>query len=120
MNRLEGVIVQDSDLAICISQPRLELIAVTQPEIDDWFLAQGFQIITTAAYYRREDNLGVFDAHDKNVVRSLVAPAVLIPFDVIPVQPERGFLDFVRETLERKESLAIVRTTYTTSRAREH
>lgn len=118
LNRLEGILVQEDDLGICISQPRLELIAVTQAEIDDWFVAQGFQIVTTAAYYRGEDNLGIFDAHDKNVVRSSVDPGTLIPFDVIPVQPDGGFLDFIRDTLARGESLSIVRTTHTTSRAR--
>lgn len=117
LNRLEGILIQEDDLAICISQPRLELIPVTQAEIDEWFVAQGFQIVTTAAYYRAEDNLGVFDAHDKNVVRSHVDPAVLVPFDVIPVQPDGGFLDFIRDTLARGATLSVVRTTHTTSRA---
>lgn len=115
--RLEGILAADDDLAICISQPRLDLIAVTQAEIDAWFVAQGFQIVTSAAYYREEDNLGVFDAHDKNVVRSSVDPGVLIPFDVIPVQPDGGFLDFIRDTLARGQTLSVVRTTHTTDRA---
>lgn len=118
LNRLEGIIVEENDLAICISQPRFELIAVTEDEIDSWFVAQGFQIVTSAAYYREEDNLGIFDAHDKNVVRSSVDPGTLIPFDVIPVQPDGGFLEFIRDTLARGESLSVVRTTHTTSRAR--
>jgi hypothetical protein len=119
LNRLEGVLALENDLAICISQPRLDLIAVTQAEIDGWFVAQGFQIVTTAAYYRAEDNLGIFDAHDKNVVRSSVDPTTLIPFDVIPVQPAGGFLDFIRDTLIRGATLSVVRTTHTTSRVRE-
>ena len=114
--RLEGVLALENDLAICISQPRLDLIAVTQAEIDGWFVAQGFQIVTTAAYYRAEDNLGIFDAHDKNVVRSSVDPGILIPFDVIPVQPDGGFLDFIRDSLIRGATISVVRTTHTTSR----
>lgn len=117
LNRLEGVLVQEDDLAICISQPRLDLIAVSQAEIDGWFTSLGFEIVATAAYYRSEDNLGVFDAHDKNVVRSSIDPGVLIPFDVIPVQPDGGFLDFIRDTLARGEAISVVRTTHTTSRA---
>lgn len=117
LNRLEGILIEEDGLALCISQPRLDLIAVTQAEIDAWFVAQGFQIVTSAAYYREEDNLGVFDAHDKNVVRSPVDAAILIPFDVIPVQPDGGFLDFIRDTLALGESLTVVRTTHTTSRA---
>jgi hypothetical protein len=116
LNRLEGILVEEDDLAICISQPRLELIDVNQAEIDDWFVTQGFQVITTAAYYRADDNLGIFDAHDKNVVRSSVDPDTLIPFDVIPVQPDGGFLDFIRETLAQGQTLAIVRTARTSSR----
>lgn len=118
LNRLEGIVIQENDLALCISQPRLDLIAVTQSEIDGWFTSLGFEIVTSAAYYRSEDNLGVFDAHDKNVVRSSIDPGVLIPFDVIPVQPDGGFLDFIRETLARGEAISVVRTTHTTSRAR--
>ncbi|HQW27741.1 MAG: hypothetical protein KA152_04150 [Verrucomicrobiales bacterium] len=117
LNRLEGIIIQDDDLAICISQPRLEIVAVTQREIDSWFVSQGFQIVTTAAYYREEDNLGVFDAHDKNVVCSPIDSGTLIPFDVIPVQPDGGFLEFIRETLVRGDSVSVERTTRTKTRA---
>lgn len=116
LNRFEGIVVQEDDLAICISQPRLDLIPVSQDEIDDWFVSLGFEIVTSAAYYRREDNLGVFDAHDKNVVRSSIDPEILVPFDVIPVQPDGGFLDFVRDTLAKGESLEVIRTAHTTTR----
>lgn len=117
LNRLEGIAVQQDDLAICISQPRLDLISVDQEEIDAWFLSLGFEIVTSAAYYRREDNLGVFDAHDKNVVRSAVDPDLLVPFDVIPVRPEGGFLHFIDSVLEAGGSLQVVRTAHTTTRA---
>lgn len=119
LNRLEGVVVQEDDLAIFISQLRLELLAVSQEEIDEWFVSLGFEIVTSAAYYREEDNLGVFDAHDKNVVRSPLDPDMLIPFDVIPVQPDGGFLDFIRETLAAGHSLTVQRQTHTTSRVGE-
>ena len=58
----------------------------------------------------REDNLGVFDAHDKNLVR---AGKVLIPFDVIPCHPAGGFLVFIQETLAAGHSLRAVRTVTT-------
>ena len=117
LNRLEGIVIQGEDLAICISQPRLDLIAVTQSEIDDWFVFLGFEIVTSAAYYRPGDNLGVFDAHDKNVVRSTLDPGVLIPFDMIPAQPDGGFLEFIEDTIASGESLSVVRTAHTTTRA---
>ena len=117
LNKLEGIIVQPDDFAICISQPRLDIISVTQEEIDQWFLSQGFSIVTAAAYYRAADNLGVFDAHDQNVVRAALNSEILIPFDVIPLHPEEGFLDFIRETLAAGSSFRAVRYSKTTSRA---
>jgi len=117
LNTLEGVIFHNDELSIVISQPRFDLNLVTQKEIDHWFIAQGFEIVTSAAYYRKEDNLGIFDAHDKNVVRSTIDPDILIPFDVIPVQPDGGFLHFIEDTLEAGRTLAVIRTAHTTTRA---
>ena len=54
-------------MAIVISQPRFDIVPVTTAEIDAWFESLGFRKITEAAYYRVEDNLGVFDAHDKEM-----------------------------------------------------
>jgi hypothetical protein len=107
LNRLEGVIHQaNGELAIVTSQPRFDIIPVSVSEIDAWFAARGFEKITDSAYYRREDNLGVFDAHDKNLVR---AGEDLIPFDVIPCHPAGGFLAFIHETLAAGHSLRAVR-----------
>jgi hypothetical protein len=115
LNRLEGIIHQvNGDLAIVTSQPRFEIVPVSTAEIDDWFSALGFAKITDSAYYRAGDNLGVFDAHDKNLVR---AGDDLIPFDVIPCHPAGGFLAFIEETLAAGHTLRAVRTvtTYTHS-----
>lgn len=111
LNQLEGVIHQaNGELAIVTSQPRFEIIPVTTAEIDAWFATRDFEKITDSAYYRREDNLGVFDAHDKNLVR---AGDDLIPFDVIPCHPDGGFLTFIEETLAAGHSLRAVRTVTT-------
>ena len=113
LNRLEGIIHQSNgDLAIVTSQPRFEIIPVSVPEIDAWFAAFGFEKITDSAYYRIADNLGVFDAHDKNLVR---AGEDLIPFDVIPCRPAGGFLTFIEETLAAGHSLRAVRCVTTRS-----
>lgn len=113
LNHLEGVIHQaNGELAIVTSQPRFEIIPVNVPEIDAWFAARDFRKITDSAYYRREDNLGVFDAHDKNLVR---AGDDLIPYDVIPCHPAGGFLAFIEETLAAGHSLRAVRTVTTRS-----
>lgn len=111
LNHLEGVISQvNGDIAIVTSQPRFDLIAVSTEEIDAWFASLGFQKIAPAAYYRAEDNLGIFDAHDKNLIR---AGALLIPFDVIPCHPAGGFLDFIADTLAAGHSLQAIRTVTT-------
>ena len=67
--------------------------------------------ITDGAYYGAEDNLGVFDAHDKNLVRA--DEDVLVPFDVIPCHPAGGFLDFIEETLTAGHTLRAIRTVTT-------
>lgn len=115
LNRLLGVIAQPEEISLVISQPRFDLNPATQAEIDAWFVGQGFEKVTTAAYYREEDNLGIFDAHDKNVVKATFDPSVLIPFDVIPVRPDGGFLDFIRDTLRRGDGIRVVKTTHTGS-----
>lgn len=108
LNTLEGLIVQaDGDMAIVTSQPRFDIVPVSTQEIDEWFSSLGFLKITDAAYYRVADNLGVFDAHDKNLVR---ADEVLVPFDVIPCHPSGGFLEFIDEAIAGGYRLIAVRT----------
>ena len=116
LNVLEGIIVQpDGDMAIVTSQPRFDLVPVTTAEIDAWFVTLGFTKITGAAYYREADNLGIFDAHEKNLVR---AGEVLVPFDVIPCHPAGGFLEFIEATLAAGHTLRAVRTVTTSGGVR--
>lgn len=114
LNHLEGILSQpDGDLAIITSQPRFDIAPVTEVEIDAWFAAQGFQRVTQSGYYRAEDNLGVFDAHDKNVIR---ADDTLVPFDVIPCRPAGGFLKFIADALAAGHTVSAVRKVSTTPR----
>ncbi len=113
LNRLEGMIIQGGDLAIVSSQPRFELEPVSQPEIDAWFEAQVFVKVTRCGYYRAKDNLGVFDAHTKNLARF---ESTLIPFDVIPCRPGGGFLQFIADTLAAGHHVKEVRTASTSPR----
>ncbi|MGN6553674.1 MAG: hypothetical protein ACTHLW_08125 [Verrucomicrobiota bacterium] len=116
INRLEGVLDQpDGDMAVVTSQPRFDIVPVTESEIDAWFAGLGFTRITRSAYYRADDNLGVFDAHDKNVVR---AGTSLIPFDIIPCRPAEGFLKFIEDTLAAGHTLTAQRTATTSSRSK--
>lgn len=113
LNHLEGVLDQGDDLAVVTSQPRFDLVPVTQPEIDVWFARLGFEKVTECGYYRAEDNLGIFDAHTKNLVRF---QDDLIPFDVIPCRPAGGFLQFIADTLAAGHTVRAVRTVTTTPR----
>lgn len=114
LNSLEGVMVQaDGDIAIVTSQPRFDINPVDQLEIDHWFHSFGFERVTEAAYYRESDNLGIFDAHLKNVVR---AGEVLVPFDVIPCHPAGGFRQFIKETLAAGHTLRALRSITTPNR----
>jgi hypothetical protein len=111
LNQLEGVLAQaDGDLAIVTSQPRFDILPVSQAEIDAWFASLGFQRITSAGYYREQDNLGIFDAHDRNVIR---AEGTLVPFDIIPCHPAGGFLRFIADILSAGHSIEAVRTVKT-------
>ena len=113
LNRLEGILWQaDGDMAIVTSQPRFDIVPVTEAEVDEWLSAQGFRKITQSAYYREEDNLGVFDAHDRHVIR---AGELLVPFDVIPCHPDGGFLEFIGDTLKSGQTLKAERTITSTS-----
>ncbi len=114
MNQLEGIIVQGDDIAIVSSQPRFDLVPVTLEEIDAWFQSQGFEKVTACGYYRAADNLGVFDAHAKNLVRF---GETLIPFDAIPCRPGGGFLKFIADTVAAGHHLSEVRTVSTSSRS---
>lgn len=113
LNHLEGILDQGDDLAVVTSQPRFDLVPVTQPEIDAWFARLGFEKVTECGYYRAEDNLGIFDAHTKNLVRF---EDDLIPFDVIPCRPAGGFLQFIADTLAAGHTVRAVRTVTTTPR----
>ncbi len=109
LNKLEGVIKPSvNEIAIITSQPLLKIEPVTVSEIDKWFSDLAFRKIANSAYYREEDNLGIFDAHDKNLVRN---GNTLIPFDVIPCHPDGGFLSFIQDSLKAGHTLTSVRST---------
>ena len=102
-----------NDLAIATSQPALEIVPVNQDEIDRWFASKGFQKVISSGYYRNADNIAVFDAHEKNVVRS---GGDLIPFDIIPCIPTSGFKEFIDDALSEGKALEAIRGTSTQSR----
>ncbi|MFP4493622.1 MAG: hypothetical protein ACLFRP_07015 [Puniceicoccaceae bacterium] len=111
--RLEGAVMDGDQLAVVTSQPQLEISAVDQKTIDEWFVGRGFAKVTDSGYYRELGNIAVFDAHDKNVVRS---GGDLIPFDVIPCHPSESFKEFIRESIAGGEAMRVVKNASTRSR----
>ncbi|MCC5845881.1 MAG: hypothetical protein JJU05_16660 [Verrucomicrobia bacterium] len=111
--RLEGVLDLGHELAIVTSQPYYRIVPVQDDEIEAWFAEKGFQRITNSAFYRKSDNLAIFDAHDKNVIR---LEETLIPFDVIPCYPDAEMSALIREALEKGLDVQTHRSTHTTSR----
>jgi hypothetical protein len=109
-NDLLGVVsINTAEVAIVTAQPKLRNeMAVSQSEIDAWFGSQGFARVTAAGFYREADNLAVFDAHDKNVLRD--GPD-FVPFDVIPCRPASGFLSFIEHILADGGEPSVLRTT---------
>ena len=116
LNNFEGIIIHNGELSMVISQPRFDIIAVSEDEIDAWFDSIGFKKIASASYYREEDNLGIFDAHDKNVLRSHLDHSILIPFDVIPCHPSPNFLNFIQSAIAENIQLHTERSTHTSDR----
>jgi hypothetical protein len=119
INTLVGIIVLPNqsgsrEISIVSSQPRFDINPVNETEIATWFTSLGFSQINNTSYYREKDNLAVFDAHDKNVLRSTLDPSILIPFDVIPCHPAPKFLDFIQTAISENISLNTIRTTHTT------
>ena len=111
INRLEGVCVQGDETALVISQPCYDLSQVTQLQIDTFFSSKGFTKIASSAYYRKEDNIAIFDAHDKNVTWD---GKDFVPFDVNPTRPEGGFLEFIEKITEAGDTVMARRTSRTT------
>lgn len=111
--RIEGIVEDGAELAVATFQPALEIVAVEQDEIDSWFALKGFKKVIDSVYYREADNIAVFDAHEKNVVR---VGNTLIPFDIIPWRPSPGFRSFIAESLARGAPLEAIRGTSTQSR----
>jgi hypothetical protein len=110
----EGVLDLEVELAIVISQPYFPIIAVGDEEIEEWFSGKGYKKVTHAAFYKASENLAVFDAHDRNVIRF---KDTLIPFDVIPCFPDMELMTLIQQALERGDAVSAQRITQTTSRA---
>jgi hypothetical protein len=92
--RLHAV-VQDKhgNVNVLTSQPDITGESVSQQDIADAMNKAGFKELGNDAFYREDDNVLVFDLHDKNAVK---VGGVLIPFDGGVIHPEYSLIEAMR------------------------
>ncbi len=100
LNRFEGLVEHsEGGFGILTSQPRFEIDPASDEEIEEWFGINGFQRVTTYGYFNEPENIGIFDAHDRNVIKIDDASG-LLAFDVIPCHPNDALPGFLLSALE--------------------
>lgn len=93
--RLIALVNCDSKLRVLTSQPHISGEPACYPEIQAWFCTLGFirlEVSSRIAWYLKEENLLVADAHEGNVVRT--REGMLVPIDLNIVQPSGILLDW--------------------------
>jgi hypothetical protein len=92
---LEALVCSGEKLRVLTSQPHIAGEAADAGEIRLWFLSMGFRRLESngcVAWYHKEVNLLVADAHEGNVIRSAGG---LLPIDVNLIHPEGEMLELV-------------------------
>ena len=87
----------EGQFRIVISQRFIKPLAASREAIDDFFKNANFEPLVEAAWYRRADNIAVFDAGSTNI---LDFEGHLFPIDILPVRPRGILLDRILETLK--------------------
>ena len=93
--RLIALINSGDHLRILTSQPHIAGEPAAYDEIQNWFQGLNFVrlgIDDRIAWYRREENLLVADAHEGNVIHTTKGD--LVPIDLNIVQPSGELLDW--------------------------
>lgn len=93
--RLHGVWSEGGNVNLITSQPHVEGRQPTQREITDKMEAAGFMRMDDSTYYRKSDNVAVFDLHDRNA--KMVGES-LFPFDGIIMHPSPELLDALKDS----------------------
>lgn len=105
--RLVALVNCQERLRILISQPHVAGQPAPYKEIQEWFEFLGFLRIETAgrvAWYLREENLLVADAHEGNVIRTRspqIGQGFLVPIDLNLVQPNGNLSKWLRPFIAR-------------------
>lgn len=94
--RLHGISTADGLAHVITSQPHVSGDTPTQPEIDSAMSGAGFSRMDDATYYRKADNVAVFDLHPANAF--VAKDGSLLPIDAIVIHPNEELLDSLKDS----------------------
>jgi hypothetical protein len=103
--RLEALVNCRGRLRVLTSQPHIAGDPAEYREIEKWFLEAGFlrfEHSSRVAWYLKQVNLLVADAHEGNVIRSVSGR--LIPIDLNIVKPAGALLEWARAETRAKHA----------------
>jgi Serine/Threonine/Tyrosine Kinase found in polyvalent proteins len=109
--RLHGIWNDGRNVNVITSQPHIAGQKPTQPQIDKAMETRGFTRMDDATYYRKGDNVAVFDLHPEN---AFIHKGALLPIDAIVLHPSEELLDALKDSqlsiLNRKPAPTRART----------
>lgn len=93
--RLHAIQVNGNNVNVVTSQPHVSGQKPTQPQIDSAMTDAGFARMDDATYYRKSDNVAVFDLHPNN---AFIHQGALLPIDAIVVHPSEELIDALKDS----------------------
>lgn len=91
--RMHGVWDDGKNVSVVTSQPDISGDPMTAHEIMKAMESAGFTAMGDSVYYRKRDNVAVFDMHEGNAVN---AGGVMIPFDGVILHPSEDLIDSIK------------------------
>ena len=93
--QLHAIWSDGKNVNIITSQPDISGDVVKQPDIDAAMEDAGFIVVSPGAYYRKSDNVAIFDLHPQNIFRN---GEVLVPIDGTIFQPDESMREAIEES----------------------
>jgi hypothetical protein len=97
LTRLEGFAKVAGRFSIITSQPFFQRDRhLDDASLSNWLRGLGFQSVTTGIWYDPDMNLALFDVKPANVI---LCQGVVIPVDVIPIEPQGHMRDALNQAV---------------------
>lgn len=93
--RMHAIQSDGKGVSVITSQPHVTGEKPTQPQIDGAMESAGFSRMDDATYYRKSDNVAVFDLHPQN---AFIHNGALLPIDAIVLHPSEELLDALKDS----------------------